>query len=117
MHELELNDATAVEGLIELCTKKIEDRESRSNIIDLILKAKKTKKMVLSLDMLGINGDYETISLAGFAKRLAKLSGDGEVRQVNARLKTSSMGSRAKTLKQGSLTQELPGSIVSAFKT
>lgn len=107
MHELELNDATAVGNLIEICTKEIMDQESRSNIIDVIIKAKNTQKMDVSLDTLNVERKQETIPipLAKLPKLLAKpVTGDGE---------TSSRGAgrvRAKLL-------ETPRIIVSAAKT
>lgn len=121
MHELELNDAAAVEKLIELCTKGISDQEIRSKTIDLIIKAKKTQNMVVSLDTLGLDGSRETIPLAELAKLLAKLvAADCRVSQINERVATScrSGGSgRVKTSETCSVRQQLPRNIVRTFKT
>ena len=120
MHELELDDATAVEGLIELCIKEIEDQETRSKTIDLIHRAKETQKMVVSLDTLGLGGNHEKIPLAELPKLLAKLVvGDAEVSQIDDRIETSSRGvsrGRAETLQTCPVRQELPRSIVSALE-
>lgn len=105
-----------MEGLIDLCTKKIENLEIRSKTIDLIIKA---EKMVLSLDMLGLKGKDDTISLVGFAKRLAKLIGDGEVRQIDGRVESSSRDAvrgKVKEMETCSAMQGLPRTIVSAVK-
>ena len=121
-HELELEDATAVQDLIESCKKEIEDQETRSKTIDLILTAKKTQKTAILLGDLGLlNMNRQTIPLADLPKLLAKLiGGDGEVGHIDERLETSSRSAitgRTKTLETSLVRQELPRSIVSTFKT
>lgn len=116
VHELELNDATAVGALIELCTKEILDQKTRSNTIDLIIKAKNTQKMVVSLDTLDFNGNLETMPLAELSKLLAKLVAveDGATSLIDERVETPSRcvgRGRAKTLQTSSVRQELPRSI------
>lgn len=122
MHELELNDATAVGALIELCTKEILDQKTRSNTIDLIIKAKNTQKMVVSLDTLDFNGNLEKMPLAELSKLLAKLVAveDGATSLIDKRVEIPSKGvgrGRAKTLQTSFVRQELPRSIVSGVKT
>ncbi len=118
MHELELDDATAVEGLIELCTNKIEDRETRLKTIDLITRAKETQKMVVSLGSLDLGVNHETIPLPELPKLLAKLLiGNGGASQIGERIETSSRcvsRVRAETGDTCPVGQALPRSIVSA---
>lgn len=111
--ELELDDAAAVDTLIDFCTKEIVDHKTLCKTIDLITVAKKTQKMVISWDNPDLNGSHETIPLAKFARFLAKLVvGDGEVRRIDKGEKISSRGTgREKTLKTYPVSQELPRSI------
>ena len=121
MHELELElvDAAGVKSLFVFCKKEITDHKTLSKTIGLIIEAEKTQKMVVLLDNLDLNGSHETISLAKFAKFLAKLVvRDGEVRHTDERVEISSSGmGREKTLEKYSVRQELPRSIVSAIET
>ena len=121
VHELELDDATAVEELIELCKTEIKDQGTRSKTIDLIIKAKKTQKTAVLLGDLGFNMKQKTITCAELPKLLAKLVvGDGKFSQIDERAETSSrseLGVRAKTVETCPVRQELPRSIVSDFKT
>lgn len=121
MHELEIDDATAVEDLIESCKTEIGDQETRSKTIDLIIKAKKTQRTAVLLGDLGLEMNHKTIPLAELPKLLAKLLvGDGEVSQIQERIETSSMSvvrDSAKTLETCPVRQELPRIIVSTSKT
>ena len=121
VHELELDDATAVKKLIELCTKEILDPETRSNTINLIVKAKNTQKMFVPLDTFSLEGKLETIPLAELPRFLAELVvRDGEVRQTDERVEILSRGGgagRPKRLRTRAVRQELPRNIVCAVKT
>ena len=122
VHELELDDATDVKDLIESCKKEIEDRETRSKTIDLILTAKKTQNTgVLLGDLSLLNMNHQTIPSADLPKLLAKLVvGDGEAGHTDERVETSSRSAitaKSKTLETSLVRQELPSSIVSTFKT
>lgn len=121
MHELELNDALAVEKLIELCTKAIPDQEARTNLIGLIKKAKTTQKMLVSLDISEFDENHELIPSTELAKLLAKLVvGEGDFSHIDERVKASSrcMDSiGARTLGTSSVGQTLPRNIVSVFQT
>lgn len=115
LHELELNDVTAVEELIKFCTKEIKDQETLSKSIDLINRATKTEKMVVSFGTLHLDGKHESIPLAELPNLLAKLAvGDGEVGQIDERVETSSNGvgwGRTKAVETCPVRQELPNSI------
>lgn len=119
--ELELDNATAVEDLIESCKKEIEDQGTRSKTIDLIIKAKKTPKTAVHVGDLGLlNMNHQTIPLAELPEFLVKLVvGDVEVGHIDERTETSSscaITGRAKTPETSLVRQELPKNIVSIFK-
>lgn len=110
-----------MEELIKFCTKEIKDQETLSKSIDLINRATKTEKMVVSFGTLHLDGKHESIPLAELPNLLAKLAvGDGEVGQIDERVETSSNGvgwGRTKAVETCPVRQELPNSIVSVAKT
>ena len=121
VHELELDDATAVEDLIEWCRTEIGDQETRSKTIDLMIKAKKTQGTAVQLGDLGLEMNQKTIPLAELPKLLAKLLvGDGEISQIEERVEISGRSvvrGSAMTLETCLVGQELPRIIVSTFKS
>ena len=120
VHELALNDAAAVESLIELCTEGISDQEAQSRTIDLINKARGTQKMVISLDALKLDKNHETIPLSELTKLLAKLVvGTGGVSQIEGISEGASRcvgGDREKARGTCTVRQKSPRSIVSAVR-
>lgn len=121
VHELELDDATAVEDLIRWCKTEIGDQEIRSKTIDLMINAKKTQRTAVQLWDLGLDMNHKTIPLAELPKLLAKLLvGHGGISQIEEKIETSSRSvirGSAKRLETCLVGQELPSIIVSTFKT
>ena len=121
MHELALKDAATVEKLIELCIDEIADMETRSKAIQLINEAKKTQKIVVSLDTLKLDKKHETIPLAELAKLLVRLVvGHGQVNQIEEVFGASSRcvdTENAKARGTCAMRQKLSRSIVSAAQT
>lgn len=121
MHELELNDATAVEELISICTQEIKDQETLSKSIDLIKRAIKTERMVVSFGTSHLDWKHESIPLAELPNLLAKIAiGGGELGQIDETVETSSSGvgcGRTKAQETWPARQDFPSRIVSAAKT
>ena len=120
MHELALNDAAAVEKLIKICSERITDQEARSKVIELVHKAKKSQKIVVSLDTLKLDKNDETIPLAELANLLDKLIGEGGFREMEEICEASSRCAgteEPEALDKYALRQKLPSSIVSLVQT
>ena len=120
MHELNLNDAAAVDSLIELCGSEVPDQQTRSKTIHLINKAKKTQKMINSRRTLDVDENHETIPMAELAKHLTRLvNRDGEVSEFNERVEASSIWvvrGTPKVAGTGPVAQDHPRNVVRAVR-